>query len=511
YWNSLWHDLLYEVEMTPLQGVDRNISFGFRTLTNWYEAHFLDEFFNLVRVKDGTVPLNTFTPFAMQNGLTYKIAIKIYQGNISIYVNNALITTKADWSYQDGAGKIGIKLGTGSVFPGKIAFDNVKVTLLNQDILLPVSLVKQDDTLWRDAIYDHATTWSTTPTIGRWGCALTAAVMILQYHKIDVLPNGYPLTPESLNTWLTQQPDGYIGEGLVNWLAITRLTQKVSQQRSTPKLEFRRFQGSSPDKAIEEIDDSKPVILQIPGHFIVGHGYTESKQLLIADPLFSFTKLEQHNKPLLSTSTFQPSQTDLSYLLITHSPSVSLQLLNEAQEVDTRWQQFDDYLATPALGEHSAATTQTISQKLLAKPTAGKYDISISQPQLSTFESSIYSYDEKGTVTTQRIKGTVGASPLTYTFRYQPGEKVTVLQKNITLEHFMEDVELVRKQQGFKKDATYYVLKHIIASARKKSRATQHFAVKILRITLRAHRHHLSKEAYEYLTQQAAVITISTK
>ncbi len=70
-------------------------------------------------------------------------------------------------------------------------------------IILSVSLIKQTDKPWESHVYDGANFWSPkNPTISDWGCALTADAMILKYYGINKLPNGTPLDPGTLNTWL---------------------------------------------------------------------------------------------------------------------------------------------------------------------------------------------------------------------------------------------------------------------------------------------------------------------
>src|SRR5688572_30899130 len=63
------------------------------------------------------------------------------------------------------------------------------------------------------------------------------------------LPNNAELSPASLNDWLNAQPDGYLGEGAINWLAVSRLTQQMAKTLRTPKLEYRKLAGDEDRKS----------------------------------------------------------------------------------------------------------------------------------------------------------------------------------------------------------------------------------------------------------------------
>jgi len=63
----------------------------------------------------------------------------------------------------------------------------------------------------------------------------------MNFHEINKMLDGGVANPSSINTWLLSQPDGYIDSGMVNWLAITRLTKVINEQYSTPKFEYKEL------------------------------------------------------------------------------------------------------------------------------------------------------------------------------------------------------------------------------------------------------------------------------
>jgi len=207
------------------------------------------------------------------------------------------------------------------------SFDSYSLQDRGSTISLSVPQRKQDDTRWGVELYDHAVEWSEDrPTVARWGCALTSAVMVFRYHGITQLPDGTTLEPNSLNLWLLSQPDGYIPPGLVNWRALSRLSRWHSDLFGTPALEM---QFESPDNplqwAIDMIALGYPPILDHGGHFTVGHSSGPgTADLSIHDPLYPRTSLADYSSPFLSARLFTPSFTDLRAVSVYVRPGTKL-------------------------------------------------------------------------------------------------------------------------------------------------------------------------------------------
>jgi hypothetical protein len=162
-----------------------------------------------------------------------------------------------------------VGFGTAVRLPGSYVdttFDNFSLTsnTINSNSLnLPD--IKQYSSPWGLMEYNSATNWySSDPTITRWGCALTSASMVLQYHGHDVFP-------DTLNSWLLNQPDGYIGNGYLNWLAVSRYSLQNQSPSSSP-LEFRLFNEPNDPHLKQDINNDQPVIVRVPGHFVTVKG-----------------------------------------------------------------------------------------------------------------------------------------------------------------------------------------------------------------------------------------------
>lgn len=438
YWSSDWKNIAFRYEITPLEGVDRNTSFGWESIQRWFEVHFVNGLLNVVRIEDGNRPFDLFESYNMVNGQTYEVIIVIRDKTITVSVNGEGQAEGTYEEYVNQGGKIGLKAGAGTVAPTRVRFDNIRVINLDgaADTNLDITLLKQTDPLWKNQIYDHATAWSSQPTIERWGCLLTSIVMVMRYHGLTTFTNGETITPSSLNQWLQSQPDGYIGEGLIVWSAITRLTKQLSTHFGTPSLEYTRVAGDSIEPSISFIENENPSILEIPGHFLVGNGFTQDRQdLLINDPAFSYSKLSQHQTPLRSTRLLTPSFTDLSYLYLAHEPSLNVTITNPDGSTPDGLETFIEELHPDPAIEGETGTQMVIHH--LAKPTSGQFIISVSQENPAPYHLTVFAYDTAANLSSLSIDGWASTTPTTHTINYLK-ESNSTLATTLTFSHFRQ-------------------------------------------------------------------------
>ena len=267
-------------------------------------------------------------------------------------------------------------------------------TPLNETLLI-VENIKQFTSPWGSETYDTANLWSSYPYISRWGCALTSANMILRYYNHNIWPGD-------LNTWLKGQTDGYLGNGLLNWLAITRFskqnTQKINPTVSLAKLEHKRFLYQN-SKVRSEINNHKPSLIKVPGHFVTAIGYSPT-DIVVNDPATSdrlLSAVVADKGTPINLDTFTPSQTDLSYLMITASTNVNLQFDGNGSPVP--FQRFVDGPLTDDVNPTSTSGN-TLYTYLLPKPNLRSFIIRA--PGSSTpYVLSVYKYDVDGNVQKQ--------------------------------------------------------------------------------------------------------------
>lgn len=332
----------------------------------------------------------------------------------------------------------------------------------NEDIL-EVDLLKQTDPLWSEEIYDSADKWaSSNPGIGRWGCAMTSAAMVFNYHNIKKLPDGSNLDPGNLNEWLISQPDGYVGNGLINWIALTRLSKLSKSQNPEfdyEALEYSRVNSDDQNTFKQNIDNNLPTILGEPGHFIVGKGYSDS-EIFINDPAYDREDLSEYADTFLSMGTYTPSNTDLSYILITTEEGLDIELQDSLEQ-----QIGESYIQEPIQDPSGASSlAKTLKIYYLEKPGTENYILNINSDSPKNYDIDIYLYDEKGDVIVKTVSGVVGDNVLdsiVLDFNKNDIEQ-SGIEEVITFDSLISDIGLYYQQGKIKNLQTKnLMIKHL--------------------------------------------------
>ncbi len=401
---------LFAIDVTFLESInmDRNLLFIWVDENNWYDIKITNNEVRVQKVIDGQEhelanSISTY-PFEVNQQYHAEISFANHQIRLTIDGHTVLFVTDTTPYLAAETLTVGLEAGVGSLRRSVTRFDNLVAYLLDESDLIPtVPHLKQNDPDWGELEYDHAHEWSNKLTIHNWGCALTSLVMIMQYHGITRMSDGTALTPANLNDWLKLQPDGYVGEGLVNFLATTRLTKQLSRVYGTPALEYGRFNWNTVNQltpAISEIANHRPVMVQIPGHFMVADGVSANQNdLTIKDPAYSYSLLSQHQVNPLSFRTFLPSHTDLSYLFLVYDPAVQVSIVGPAEEVAIEIDEHISAFSTDGATE-STGGFKTLS---IAKPITGQYQLTVQSVTNDKLEFATYSYDQDGEVTTHLI------------------------------------------------------------------------------------------------------------
>jgi len=384
-WPEYWPEYTFSFEFLHTKGADVNFLFNYRDENNWYEIHTKYGTYQIVRVQNGHVTFRVFGNIELQTDAWQQIKVTVNNGEYYLFLNDKLVGTHSDWTYDaTSPGIVGLRATTGAIFPTEVSFRNISVELFTQpeiEVSAEIPHFKQTDPIWAEDEYNTAHLWSDNPTMYRWGCLTTSMAMLFQFY-------GVPETPQTLNDWLKSQPDGYIGNGLFNWVAATRLSRIYNQELGTPKLEYSVALGPDLDTAANELTNDRPVIYHLPGHFLVGNS-TET----ILDPFYDFTNLQEHTlyleKGLLSTRILTPSNTDLSYFVFVHDPELKLQLHDSDGTELLLITTHDSLSAPPDHAEHS--TNQVMS--LFAKPPSGEYSLRFSTEKPTKEQIEILTYD----------------------------------------------------------------------------------------------------------------------
>lgn len=277
---------------------------------------------------------------------------------------------------------------------------------------------------WGNQIYDHAILWSNNPTINRWGCALTSADMVLQYY-------GFPINPDGLNIWLNSQTDGYLGSGLLNWLAISRYS-KTHVTNNQPSLEFLRLSNTN-QNLTNEINNNRPAILEEPNHFVVAKSLTQTS-FGINDPAFSnHPTLDSYGNTFNSIFSYTPSHTNLSYIMLTIDPQSNLKVFDTNNQEITG----DTFIQNPLIDDvnNSNMSGDSVKVFMFPKPTDGNYKAEVTGNGI--YELDSYIYDVNGNVNLTKSKGLADPSNADK-FTITIGE-VNTTNQNLTIDSIIKD------------------------------------------------------------------------
>lgn len=253
---------------------------------------------------------------------------------------------------------------------------------------LTVPSLKQYSEPWKNKIYGYTDT-----TIHAFGCALTSASMVLKYH-------GHNINPDTLNTWLKSQKDGYIRNGLINWLAVSRYT-KIHDSIISPTLEYKRLLPTI-ENLDTELNNNRPAILKEPGHFIVATGKL-GETYTINDPGYANrNNLEPYGNTFLAINTYKPTHSDLSYIMFTIDPQFNLELQTSSGSAlpsDVFIEDPIDSLINPTI-----KSGNPIKILHFEKPQNNNYKLKITGPK-GKYTLDSYLYDINGIVDKQKLNG----------------------------------------------------------------------------------------------------------
>lgn len=310
---------------------------------------------------------------------------------------------------------------------------------------LPVPLLKQTSEPWQGNEYDSATKWSSNPTINRWGCALTSATMVLNFHGITKLTTSTDLDPGTLNTWLKSQKDGYVRNGLINWLAISRLSKKIKSLNPSftyGALEYKRISGMNNTQLTADLSSSIPGILEEPGHFIVAKGKNDTTYL-INDPFYNRTDLTSYSNSYLSLGRYVPSNTDLSYIMLVTNPEVSVELTSSSGTIVG-----EEYIQQPIqdpLG--SSDSDSPVKIIYYPQPQTDTYRINVVSVGNQAYELDSYLYDENGEVNAASFTGILDeTTEESFTVEFDKNDASASATKNfVTFEEFYQDIKTAQE------------------------------------------------------------------
>ncbi len=187
----------------------------------------------------------------------------------------------------------------------------VDLTLVYDDHILDIPLVKQNDTLWGDDIYAGGSKdkLNCGKDLKSCGCAVTSLSMVLNNLGSHKAPNGEMTTPQTLNEYFKRNQRcsefgcvslGY-AYGAVRWAAANQYSKESSDNFGTNSIQFVERSKPTIDAIKKNIESDNPVVLQSSDkqHWFVGYGI-ERNNILIRDPFYD--KHSLNDEPYLNNA-----------------------------------------------------------------------------------------------------------------------------------------------------------------------------------------------------------------
>ena len=323
----------------------------------------------------------------------------------------------------------------------QVDFGNVQST----GVFVPY--FSQSDLAWGSQEYDHGNTLDLDceifggSTIAACGCAVTSAAMLLKYYGVDRSPDGEPTDPGTLNNWLKAPKNkGYIN-GNVDWFAVARYSKQAHNIYGTPIIDYvLPILGENFSILNQELDNSRPVILKEPGHFIVATGIT-GQTYLINDPRRQNKEtLQSYGNHFQEMRRFVETHSNLSGFLIASSAPVEFlvtdQLGRRAGIDPITGEFFNDipnatyHLETPLIDDTFEDTPMVPASNgtilfEAADPELGQYQVLVSGSNNTTI--TFRGYDQDGEVSEQILPNT-GITEYIMEYSSEQGSQINVIQ-----------------------------------------------------------------------------------
>ncbi len=204
----------------------------------------------------------------------------------------------------------------------------------------------QSDPRWGSVEYARSTElpagkdWCGT-TISQCGCAMTSVAVMLALYNVVKLPDGQPLTPQSLNAWFNgdarRTERGWVSRGYIYgdviWTAANELSGEIARTNpGTPTVRFVRTGSGSEDEIRAELRAGRPIVLEVPGHWIAAVGL-DGDTILINDPFYRDRTTLDAYKGKVRSSVLYETSSDLSAVVLTAPADVKFKVTDRQGRV----------------------------------------------------------------------------------------------------------------------------------------------------------------------------------
>ncbi len=258
-------------------------------------------------------------------------------------------------------------------------------------------------------------------TIEQCGCAMTSVTTVMAIFNIVTMPDGSELTPEAVNAWFNEEARktnrGWVSKGYIYgdviWASANELSGQIARARpGTTTIRFAGFGSGSEEEVREQLRAGRPVVLEVPGHFVAAVGLN-GDTILLNDPYYpDRNTYAAYAGKVKKSVLFEPSN-DLSGVVITVPKDLKVRVVNSAgqvvgtvnndpavEDVGGAWYDSRDAWRDPTCIESppppGAGTTS-----IYLPGTADDYRIEVVNPGGGGSSVSIHSYDRNGNAALQ--------------------------------------------------------------------------------------------------------------
>ncbi len=328
----------------------------------------------------------------------------------------------------------------------------------------------QNDPAWGAQEYDHASQQNVGcgTTIAQCGCAMTSVATVMRLFQVLTTPDGTDLNPSTLNSWFndgaTLTDSGWVSQGYafgnVVWPAIngwkppaSPATGTTSTERdpnlapesptpesSAPETQGVRFVGwgsGSEDEIRSELEAGRPVVLEVPGHFIAAVGL-DGNTIQINDPYYrDRTTLDAYTGRILSARLFKPSN-DYRMLMVSVPANMRVQVTdsqgravgilagdnpqdaeaNAATQIPGSQYHFESAWRDPTCTERPPPPGSGVNTVFIPLPETGTYKVVVINPDGDKTAAAVHTSDVDGNQITDAHEG---GSRLEFDIGYDSG------------------------------------------------------------------------------------------
>src|SRR6266545_3045988 len=287
----------------------------------------------------------------------------------------------------------------------------------------------QTSPIWGSDEYDHGYQqefWCGA-MISQCGCAMTSIATVLAMFRVATDSDGLPLNPRVLNNWFNRDAQlttgGWVSQGYVYgnvmWTSANAFSAAVAEAfPGTPTVRFSRWGLGTEEEIRAELVQGRPVILEVPGHFIAAVGL-DGDEILINDPYYRDRQtLSAYAGRVINSRLFETSA-DLSALVISVPSNLRVQITDSQGRVTGTLQEgtsekaqdaakedipgatyrFEEAWRDPSCTERPPEPGTGINTIVIAKPIGESYHVEVVNPDGGPTTVAIHSYDEDGDAT----------------------------------------------------------------------------------------------------------------